>query len=68
MVHRQNPFLLVCQYIINAPKEINVLQQITNLFRIYENIGALDPVSKNHLFALHCVYLPLINGTLEQFM
>ena len=44
------------------------LQQFTNLFRFYENIGVLDPVNEKHLFALHYVYLPLIKRTLKQFM
>ena len=44
------------------------LQQFTNLYRFYENIGVLDPVNEKHLFALYYVYLPLINRALEQFM
>ena len=43
---------------------IYVLQQFTNRFRFYLNIGVLDPVNEKHLFALHYVYLPLINCTI----
>ena len=43
---------------------IYVLQQFTNRFRFYENIGVLDPVNEKHLFALLYVYLPLINRTI----
>ena len=69
MVDTQNPFLLVCQYIINVSRDwldvrIYVLQQFTNRFRFYENIGVLDPVNEKHLFALLYVYLPLINRTI----
>ena len=48
--------------------QVCVLLKFTNLFRFYENIGVLDLVNEKHLFALHYVYLPLINRTLEQFM
>lgn len=60
MAYTENPFLLVCQYIVNVMTDwldvrVYVLQQFTSLFRFYENIGVLNPVNEKDLFALHYV-------------
>ena len=41
---------------------------LTGLSVKNQHNGVLDPVNEKHLFALHYIYLPLINRTLEQFM
>jgi len=37
------------------------------LFYAMEAMGVLDPVSDTDLFVLHCVYLPRINNSLDEF-
>ena len=37
------------------------------LFYFLEHCGLLDPVNENHLFALHYIFLPRINKSLDAF-
>ena len=37
------------------------------LFYFLEQQGILDPLNEYHLYALHCIYLPRINRSLEEF-
>ena len=42
-------------------------QSVTKLFYHLENLQILDPLNELHIFALHCVYLPRINRSIELF-
>lgn len=37
------------------------------IFYSLETCNGLDPDNESHLFALHCLYLPLINTSLKEF-
>ena len=38
------------------------------IFYLLEAVGVLDPNSETDLFILHCLYLPLINYSLKEFL
>ena len=42
-------------------------QLFYRLFYFLEHCGLLDPVNENHLFALHHIFLPRINRSLDAF-
>lgn len=39
-----------------------------NIFTHLENSGLLDPANEVHLYALHCVYQPRINRSIDEFI
>lgn len=45
----------------------SVTQFYNNLFYTFEDAGILDPLNNMHLAALHYVYTPQINNSLELF-
>lgn len=44
-----------------------VIQLYHRLFYHLEEIGLLDPLNENHIYALHYVFLPRINRAMEEF-
>lgn len=45
-----------------------VIQSFYGLFYSMEESNILDPDSDVDIYALHCVYIPVINSCIEQFM
>lgn len=45
-----------------------VIQFYYRLFYHMEDIGILDPMNENHLYALHYIFIPVINNALHIFI
>ena len=45
-----------------------VIQLYYRLFYHMEDIGILDPMNENHLYALHYIFIPVINNALHIFI
>ena len=45
-----------------------IVMPYRNIFTYLENSGLLDPLNEVHLFALHYIYQPRINRSIEEFI
>ena len=53
---------------LNRDINTQVLNYFVNLFTHLEETGLLNPANETDLYVLHCVFLPIINKRLRDFM